>query len=59
MDLVVPEVAAGVAELQQHRVCEGLARERCAGSPEGHRDLMLCRNGQDLCNLLLSVHLQQ
>ena len=58
MDLVVPEVAAGVAELQEHRVCERLPRERGAGSPEGDRHLVLGRNGQDLLDLLLCVHLQ-
>ena len=58
MDLIVPEVAAGVAELQEHRVCEGLPRERGARCPEGDGHLMLAGNGQDLLDLLLCVHLQ-
>ena len=58
MDLVVPEVAAGVAELQEHGVCDSLPRERGARSPEGNGHLVLSSNGQDLLNLLLCVHLQ-
>jgi hypothetical protein len=58
MDLIVPEVAPSVAELEQDRVCERLPRQRGARCPEGDRDLVLGRNGQDLLNLLLRVHLQ-
>ena len=58
VDLIVPEVAAGVAELQEHRVCEGLPRQGGACSSEGDRHLVLGCNGQDLLDLLLRVHLQ-
>lgn len=58
MDLIVPEVAPGVAELEQDGVCERLPRERGARCPEGDWDLVLGRNGQDLLDLLLRVHLQ-
>lgn len=57
MDCVLPEVLAGVAKLQEHRVCDGLTRQRSACSPEGHGHAMLPGNGQDLLDLLLAVHL--
>lgn len=58
MDLIVPEVAASVAELEEHRVCDGLPGERGPCSPEGDGHLVLGCDGQDLLDLLLSVHLQ-
>ena len=58
MNLEVSKVAAGVAELQQHRVGQRLAGQGGACRPEGHRHLVLGRDGQDLLNLLLCVHLQ-
>ena len=58
VDLKVPEVAAGVAELQQHGVGQRLPGQRGARCPEGHGHLVLGRDGQDLLNLLLRVHLQ-
>ena len=59
MDRVVPEVTAGVAELEEHRVCEGLPRERGTSCPEGDGNLMLAGNRQDPANLILCVHLQR
>lgn len=57
MDLILPEVLAGVAELQQHRISDGLTREGRASCPESDRHTMLPGNGQDPCDLLLRMHL--
>ncbi len=51
MDGVVSPVLAGVAELQQHAVCDGLAREAGASSAECHWHVHLARNRQDALDL--------
>lgn len=55
---VVSEIFASVANLEEHRVGQRLAREGCTSSTEGHRDAMLMGNGQNFLNLLFIVNLQ-
>ena len=57
MHTVSPPVLPCVAELEQHRVCNGLPTERGASSPEGDWDLMLDSYGQDAGDLVLGVDL--
>lgn len=53
--MVVAEVLAGVRDLQQHRVCEGLAREGGTSGSKGDGDAVLRGNRQDLANLFFVV----
>lgn len=58
MDLVIPEVFACVAELQENRVCDGLPGQRGARCPESDRHIVLPGDGQNLPDLLLIVDLR-
>ena len=53
-----PEVLASVAQLEQHAVCERLARQGGAGGAERDRHAVLARQRQDAAHLLLAVDLQ-
>jgi hypothetical protein len=56
---VVPEVLPGVAQLEQHTVSDGLARQAGASCAEGHWDAMRLGDGQQLLDLSLVVDLQR
>lgn len=57
MNLVVPEVLSSVADLEQNRVGDCLARERSSRSSEGDGHPVLLGNGDHLSDLFLCVHL--
>ena len=57
LDIVVPEVLPGVAELKEDRVRHGLPREGRTRRAERHGRLVLGRHRQDLLHLVLVVHL--
>lgn len=57
MDVKVAEVLAGVGKLDEHRIREGLPRERRSGRAEGDGDLEPLGDGEDARNLFLGVDL--
>jgi len=57
LDLVVPEVLAGVGQLEQDGVRHGLAGQRRPRGSERDGRLVLRRHGEDFPNLFFVVHL--